>query len=82
MLKAERSLTFLVLTTSICMISLALTNVYFFIYANAFITLTARPFQIDLLLFLPIWVLYFTHPAFKPKTVSFCPLASSVITSN
>ncbi|XGW26694.1 hypothetical protein V3C99_007361 [Haemonchus contortus] len=68
MARAERSLTILTSTTCLCMLTLTFTNVYFLVYYDVNFALTLRPFQFDLLLFLPIWVLYFTHPAFRPKS--------------
>ncbi|KAK6029358.1 hypothetical protein OSTOST_04531, partial [Ostertagia ostertagi] len=65
MVKAERSLSFLTFTNCICMLTLASTNLCFLLYYDVNLVFTFRSFQIDLLLFLPIWVLYFTHPAFK-----------------
>ncbi|KAK6012262.1 hypothetical protein OSTOST_22593, partial [Ostertagia ostertagi] len=68
--KAERSLSFLTFTTCICMLTLAFTNLCFLLYYDILLEYMLRPFQVDLLLFLPIWVLYFTHPAFKRSSTT------------
>ncbi|KAK6752054.1 hypothetical protein RB195_003464 [Necator americanus] len=63
--RAERSLTIVTFSTFICVISLAATNVYFLYGSNAYLSFTLHPYQIDLLMFTPVWLLFFTHPKFK-----------------
>ncbi|RCN48300.1 hypothetical protein ANCCAN_05589 [Ancylostoma caninum] len=63
--KAERSLTIMTFSIFICLITQAATNVYFLYVSDVNLSLTLRPFQQDLLMFTPIWVLFLTHPVFK-----------------
>ncbi|KAK5972843.1 hypothetical protein GCK32_010239, partial [Trichostrongylus colubriformis] len=68
--RAERSLGFLTFATCLCMITVTFTNLSFLIHCSANLIFTLRPFQLDLLSFLPIWVLYFTHPVFTKRTAT------------
>ncbi|EYB92081.1 hypothetical protein Y032_0198g1626 [Ancylostoma ceylanicum] len=63
--KAERSLTITTFSIFVCIITQAATNVYFLYVSDVNLSLTLRPFQQDLVMFTPIWVLFLTHPVFK-----------------
>ncbi|ETN81018.1 hypothetical protein NECAME_08771 [Necator americanus] len=40
-------------------------KVYFLYVSDAYLSFTLHPYQIDLLMFTPVWLLFFTHPKFK-----------------
>ncbi|KAK5969480.1 hypothetical protein GCK32_013329 [Trichostrongylus colubriformis] len=77
--KAELSLRFLTFVTCLCMVTVTITNLCFLIYSSFDLIITLRPFQLDLQSFLPIWVLYLTHPVFRRKTI-FMKTISAAIT--